>query len=365
MRKIKSTGCKSYCLGKLAEGCKQCVKGRKSVLFITGLCGMNCYYCPISDKKANKDVMYINERKVDSYDEILEEIKISKSTGVGITGGDPLAVMKRTCEIIKLLKKTFGKDFHIHLYTPMLRVNENNIKKLEKAGLDEIRFHLIKPDNKIKIKTSMKKGVEVPVIPGTEKEMKKLINFIKDDVEFLNLNELEVSDTNICKITEKGFECKNEISYAVKGSEELAKKLLDYCKNTSLDVHYCTVSLKDSVQLINRLKIRAKSIALSTDKITKDGTLIRGVIYLKELVPSFNFQKKLDKINKEKYLEELEIAKHKLDFTIYIDDRKLRLLTSKKNILKHKDKIKSLGFVPAIVEELGSYDQFEIESEEF
>ncbi|HRZ19884.1 MAG TPA: radical SAM protein, partial [Methanofastidiosum sp.] len=45
---IKITDANSYYTGKLSKGCKLCIKGRKSVLFVTGLCGVNCYYCPLS-----------------------------------------------------------------------------------------------------------------------------------------------------------------------------------------------------------------------------------------------------------------------------------------------------------------------------
>ena len=148
------------------------------------------------------------------------------------------------------------------------------IKKLEEAGLDEIRFHPSLDDeslwDRLSIKTSMIKGVEIPVIPGKEKETQKLIDFIKDKVSFLNLNELEISDTNVNKLYEHKFEAKNDVSYAVKGSEEMALELLDYClKNTSLNVHYCTVSLKDTVQLTKRIAKRAKNVKKKFDIITK------------------------------------------------------------------------------------------------
>ena len=71
-------------------------------------------------------------------------------------------------------------------------------------------------------------GVEIPVIPGKKREIKKLIDFIKGKVDFLNLNELEISDTNVNKLVEKGFKPKDKLSYGVKGSETLAKEILNY-----------------------------------------------------------------------------------------------------------------------------------------
>ena len=124
----------SYNTKKLPKGCQYCVKGEKLVLFVTGICPRKCYFCPISDDKYGKDVVYANELRIEEkrenineninrnmndikMDNIIQEAKNMKAKGMGITGGDPLARIERTIECIRLLKKTFGKKFHIHLYT--------------------------------------------------------------------------------------------------------------------------------------------------------------------------------------------------------------------------------------------------------
>jgi len=338
----------SWRKGKLAEGCKHCVLGRKSVLFITGLCNKKCWYCPISDKKKNKDVIYINERPVKNFKDIIDEIKLCESKGVGITGGDPLIVLDKVVEYIKLLKRKFGKKFHIHLYTPLNLVTKAKLSKLFKAGLDEIRFH---PDldgdvlDKIKLARDFdwSVGVEIPVIPGYGEKIKDLID--KIDVDFLNLNELEISDTNANKIVEKGFRAKDDISYGVKGSQELALKLLKYCEKKKFRVHYCTVKLKDAVQLINRIKLRAKNVKKKYDILTKNGSLIRGVIE----------GRNLEKLRRD-LIEEFDIPGDLIE----IDDK--RILTSIVVLedLKKDLKKKKLKFY--IVEEIPTWDHFEIQT---
>ena len=151
-----------------------------------------------------------------------------------ITGGDPLLRLERTIRYIKLLKNRFGKKFHIHMYVPLELVTYNNLRKLNSAGLDEIRFHPDIDNKKFWLRINDARrfkwniGVEIPVIPKKAKETKELIDFISDKVDFLNLNELELSDTNYNRILEEGYRAKNNISYGVKGSEELAKNLLVY-----------------------------------------------------------------------------------------------------------------------------------------
>lgn len=367
----------SYTSGKLPRGCQLCVRGAKLVLFVTGLCSMKCYYCPISDMKRNKDDIWANEWKIEKTDDIIKEARLCEAQGAGFTGGDPILKFGRTIKLIKLLKKEFSREFHIHLYTPTKLVTEEKLKKLYKAGLDEIRFHPDIENNKEWSRVALAKkfnwsvGVEIPVIPGKGKETKKLIDFLsKTDIDFLNLNELEISDTNANKLLEKGFKTKDKLSYAIKGSEQLALKLAKYADGKIRNIHYCTAKLKDKVQLANRIKRRAKNIARDYDMVNLDGILKRGAIYLNELKPDFGYRKKLASLNKDsikklslklkeikdKLMKEFHIPNNLID----IDENKLRILIDLKILTHLKDRIKSKGLIPAVVEEYPTHDQLEL-----
>ena len=69
--RIEKTKFFSKKIGNLPKGCRQCVKGQKLVFFVTGICPRRCYYCPISDKKYQHDVIYANERPVKNIHQIL------------------------------------------------------------------------------------------------------------------------------------------------------------------------------------------------------------------------------------------------------------------------------------------------------
>lgn len=272
--------------GELPEGCRHCAEGSKMVLLVTGECEGGCWYCPLSEKKKDKYVVYADEKKIESESEIIDEARAIGATGTGITGGDPLTTDK-TVEFIKLLKREFGEDHHIHLYTQTTDLDQ--ISKLEKAGLDEIRFHPpseswgeiektrypsllqgLRDDSELSV------GIEIPSIPGKKEETIHLLKELGDVVEFVNINELEFSSTNTEKLKERGYQHKSDVSSAVSGSEDLAIELIGMDFN--IDLHYCSLAFKDGVQLTNRLKRRANNTARSSDVITEEGTLLRGII---------------------------------------------------------------------------------------
>src|SRR5207249_4350985 len=105
-----------------------------------GICSFHCFYCPVSDEKMYKDVVFADEKRVTRDEDVLEEAHAIRATGAGITGGDPLDAVERTCRYIRLLKDEFGTKFHTHLYT--MSTDPGKIRMLADAGLDEIRFHV-------------------------------------------------------------------------------------------------------------------------------------------------------------------------------------------------------------------------------
>lgn len=371
--KAKPTRYYSYCSGSLAKGCRQCVKGEKTVLFITGLCGNGCWYCPISDDKHMKDVVYANEWQTGpDLKKVYREIELCSSKGVGITGGDPLASMKRTVSWISCLKKRFGKEFHIHLYTPLVRVTKKRLEALHSAGLDEIRFHPQLDDTELWGRISLAGlfdwdiGVEVPVIPGFESELEGLIDFIRGKVKFINLNEFEVADNQHSDALDRGFVPKNTFSYGVNGSEKLGKRLVDVCAKKGLRAHYCSAKLKDSVQMANRIKKRAKNVRKAFDHVDEHGLLTRGAIYLGELFPDSLYRERLRMMStqaKRRFLDRLKRLRRELmrqhgipSEYIMVDEMRLRLLTSV-GVVECLPK----DLNTAIVREYPTHDAFQVE----
>lgn len=277
--------------GSLARGCTQCVRGAKMVLFVTGVCDMGCFYCPVSFRRNNRDVAYANERLVTCDQDILDEARRMKALGTGITGGDPLIVPERTARYISLLKGEFGRKHHIHLYTG--RPNIQALRILADAGLDEIRIH--PPESiwsrfhgtgfeKMLIESralGMRAGLEIPALPGMDAELSDLIvSASASGAQFVNLNELEMSETNAAALRGRGYSILNDYSNAVEGSDETARRAV--AGSFSIPVHYCPSRFKDSVQLRERLRRTASIVRWSGEIVTDEGTLLKGVVESEE-----------------------------------------------------------------------------------
>jgi pyruvate formate-lyase activating enzyme-like uncharacterized protein len=308
--------------GDLPDGCRYCEMGAKLVLLVTGKCSRSCFYCPLSSEKWGKDLVYADELKVEDGDDIIYEARMIDALGAGITGGDPLEVPERTCDYIDLLKDEFGERFHIHLYTSL--TEPSIIRDLEEAGLDEMRFHpplrtwdrIEETDYaeafRIVIGGDMDLGVEIPVLPTEEESTSALLKSLDElGVQFVNLDELEFSETNWMSLRKKGYDTRDDISSAVAECEELAKKLLT--EDLDMSVHYCSSSFKDGIQLKNRITRRAHNVAGDWEMITSEGTLYKGIIeggnleeLKEELMERFDVPDEFMNIDHEK--SRLEIA---------------------------------------------------------
>jgi pyruvate formate-lyase activating enzyme-like uncharacterized protein len=276
--------------GALSPACTQCSEGRKMVLFVTGLCRFRCFYCPVSPTRNQKDVVYANERLVLSDADILDEARAIGAAGTGITGGDPLGVIDRVEHYVRLLKGTFGASHHIHLYTH--EPNPEKLERLARAGLDEFRLHIphylwgplsgsggaYRRVLEEAPAWGLRRGVEIPVLPEKEAELRRLLKALEAiGVDFVNLNELEFSETNNDPLLDRGYTTDEANGYGVLGSRAVAERIVRD-PGVSVPVHYCSSRFKDGVQLRQRLLRRAQRTAPGFARTTDEGTIVLGVV---------------------------------------------------------------------------------------
>lgn len=255
------------------------------VLFVTGLCDSSCYYCPLSEEKNGIDAVYADEMPVLKEQDIIFETNAIRGEGAGISGGDPLCTLDRTLDYIRLLKSNYGEDFHIHLYTSKTTINQETIVQLKEAGLDEIRFHPQTNDwsgIEYALAAGLMVGIEVPAIPGQFEKLKQVaIRAEELGLAFLNMNELEASETNFENLKSQGMRLTDLASASIEGSAEVARDVLDWAseKLSKLSVHFCSASYKDGVQMRNRLERRLKqTIREFEERDEDDSILVLGII---------------------------------------------------------------------------------------
>ena len=295
---LRKLECGSATGGDIAVGCNYCSEGSKMVLFVTGKCNTGCKYCPVSFERKGNAGTYANELKVMSDDDVIGEAEAMDARGTGITGGDPLCDMDLTLHYINLIRGHFGPGHHIHLYTSM--IDPKKARLLRNAGLDEIRFHP-REEEWMNFDTSDLKevvsiegldvGIEVPALPGREKDLDSMISkAFSAGILFVNLNELEFSESNWDMMKDNGYLLKDDISSAIKGSEEISLALIKAHRGKR--IHFCSSSFKDGTQLRCRLIRRAEHTAKEYEVVTEDGTLLKGLLYADDLNEAAEFLRK-------------------------------------------------------------------------
>lgn len=275
----------SVLVGTLPRGCSFCTRGSKMVLFVTGLCDSSCYYCPLSQDKSGRDVVFADEMPVSDDTDILFEARAIRGEGAGISGGDPLCHLERTLRYIRLLKEEFGSRFHLHLYTSQTDVSQEVLNELHRSGLDEIRFHPQTNDwsgIERAVKMGMSVGIEVPAIPGKHEDLKKTAKRAEEiGVSFLNINELEASETNFDRLVSMGMRLTDMESASIEGSANTAREILDWSIDglQNLSLHFCSARFKDSVQMRRRLERRLEQTKRSfEERDDPEPLLILGII---------------------------------------------------------------------------------------
>ena len=283
------------------EGCIQCQMGSKLVLFVTGNCHWQCDYCPLSESRRDIDWMFANERRCETFDEVIEEARAMRATGAGITGGDPLMARERTLEGIARLKAEFGPSFHLHMYTS-IPFRPEWASEFAEAGLDEIRFHLLDLETERYRETiaacseaGILTGVEIPCEPDRESDLLELLETLRDlEVSFLNLNELEITVGNHHNMELRGFNLSTEITAGAAGSAELAIAMRDRVMAAErgdpdpkdgemreaygYHLKFCTAVYKDAGQMRRRFLRRGEATIAPHEVLTDDGTLLFGAI---------------------------------------------------------------------------------------
>ena len=271
---------------QLSPGCVLCMQGRMLVVSLTLKCGQNCFYCPIPDTMHNKDFVCLNDQvlqKASDLGALRDCVERTGARGCGITGGDPLSVVPRALQYIAFLKSEFGSDFYVHMYTWGGLATRKVLQRLERAGLDELRFHLWPDDDFERIlpalSTRMTIGIEIPADPKRMNEMKQIVQFARRHrgIHFINLNQMEYHPQSAWRIRERGFDIPPGRSGVVPKSMSAAKRIMKFAGD-DVAVHFCPTKAKRQYQIVNRLRSEAFNTLKPYEKVSHQGLIVKGVV---------------------------------------------------------------------------------------
>lgn len=239
---------------QLSPGCRICVNGGWSCLFINGHCNCDCFYCPTTqDEIGLPTTNTVTFRHPADYVRYLERLDF---TGASISGGEPLLTPNRSLGFLSAVKRHFGSNMHTWLYTNGTLLNRELLQRLCDAGLDEIRFDIGATDYNLKpllqaIGKIPTVTVEIPAIPEELPRLKNLLRQLHDSgVAHFNLHQLRLTPHNYQHLVKRGYRFLHGEKVTVLDSELAALQLLQYSveQNIELPINYCSFVYKNRFQ---------------------------------------------------------------------------------------------------------------------
>ena len=264
----------SVSVGPLSPACIACTGACVSRTFaITNNCHRNCFFCFNPNQK---DFAYYCENDF-PWREQLEDLakETSSPKCIALSGGEPMLRPKETIDFFRYAKELFS-NVHLRIYTSGDLLDEDGLRGLRDAGLDEIRFSIKQGDSEgllSKVLAIVEHAVsiiptvmvEMPVIPGSKEYMQDLLLRLSDiGIDGMNLLEFTYPLWNWTIFDQLGLTLKNppfeviyNYSYAgsipVEGSELLCLDLMLWAQDKGLpmSLHYCSLENKHRAQMRN------------------------------------------------------------------------------------------------------------------
>lgn len=274
-----ATGCQGTKLDmrSLSPGCRICVTGGWSCLFISGRCNCDCFYCPTAQNELGQPTTNtVVFRHPADYVAYLERFCFR---GASISGGEPLLTLNRTLGFITAIKRHFGSRVHVWLYTNGTLASEEILLQLRDAGLDEIRFDIGATNYQLQ---ALKRAsgiiptltVEIPAIPEETTRLQRLLVELQDaGVQHLNLHQLRLTPHNYPHLLPHQYRYLHGEKVTVLDSELAALDLLHHAveRNIGPAVNYCSFVYKNRFQALAARQRNAAFISKSFEALTENG----------------------------------------------------------------------------------------------
>lgn len=264
---------------QLSPGCRLCVEGSWSCLFITGRCNCRCFYCPTEQEKTGEPTT--NSLKFPNPPDYLDYLTRFGFKGVSFSGGEPLLAVDKTLKYISAVRRRFGDSMHIWLYTNGTLVTRDILLRLRDAGLNEIRFDIgaiVYHLDPVRLASGIIEHltVEIPAVPEELELMRdKMTEMAEAGVRYLNLHQLRLTPHNFPHLSARNYTYLHGEKVTVLESELTALELIAHGldKQIPLGVNYCSFVYKNRFQALAARRRLAPQVLKPTEDMTENGYL--------------------------------------------------------------------------------------------
>ncbi|MFC1849774.1 radical SAM protein [candidate division CSSED10-310 bacterium] len=277
-------------IGRLSPGCRTCIEGTWSCIFINSVCTKHCFYCPAPQNDRNKQPVVPENLSFASAQDYIEYLKKFDFKGIAFSGGEPLLALDTLLEYMNEVKQCFGDTHYIWAYTNGDLVTGQNLSLLKKAGLNELRFDIIANNYDLTVVEKAVEyidtvSVEIPAIPEDMDNLKSILKELeKIGVKYLNLHQLMKTEHNSENLNQRGYSLVNEKLYPdqtpIMESELAALEILKHAleMKSDLGIQYCSRCYKARFQGMAHRKRAALFCKDKKPDLTKTGYLRKVAI---------------------------------------------------------------------------------------
>ena len=256
---------------RLPQGCRSCVAGKGSTLFVTGLCTRECFFC--FNEKPRRDETVVHGLPIDDPSEAPAIIARYGLRSIGLSGGEPLMRPQRVLALLAELK-AMPDPPRVELYTNGDLADADILRRLRDAGLDAIRFDLAARDYDLApvrraLPILKEVAVEIPVVPEHKERLERMVLELDAlGVPFLNIHELFVCVENSARVVGEGqIPLKTESRHllwrptAESGVAALELLLFALERTKTLSVYYCSCGTQELIAARGLMRRRRAAAA--------------------------------------------------------------------------------------------------------
>ena len=242
---------------RLPPGCRSCVAGKGTNLYVTGLCTRDCFFC--FNQKPRKDETVVHGLPVDDPAEAADIVARFGLKSVGLSGGEPLLRPKRVLALLAALK-AMPDPPRVDLYTNGDLADDDVLLDLRRAGLDGIRFDLAARDYDLEPVRRARRildevAVEIPVVPAHKEKLERMVLELDAlEIPFLNIHELFLCAENSARVVAEGqvpLEAQPPHLLwrptAESGTAALELLLFALQRTKTLSVYYCSCGTQELI----------------------------------------------------------------------------------------------------------------------